>query len=59
MSNDNKTKRLLTVSMLIAISFILMFLKFPLPFLPPYLTMDFSDVPVLVATFTFGRFQEF
>ncbi|WP_323711083.1 ECF transporter S component [Mammaliicoccus lentus] len=54
MSNDNKTKRLLTVSMLIAISFILMFLKFPLPFLPPYLTMDFSDVPVLVATFTFG-----
>ncbi|GGH97673.1 MULTISPECIES: ECF transporter S component [Mammaliicoccus] len=54
MSNDNKTKRLLTVSMLIAISFILMFLKFPLPFLPPYLTMDFSDVPVLVATFAFG-----
>ncbi|QJF25162.1 ECF transporter S component [Mammaliicoccus vitulinus] len=54
MSNNNKTKRLLTVSMLIAISFILMFLKFPLPFLPPYLTMDFSDVPVLVATFAFG-----
>ncbi|ASE34120.1 ECF transporter S component [Mammaliicoccus sciuri] len=54
MSNDNKTKRLLTVSMLIAISFILMFLKFPLPFLPPYLTMDFSDIPVLVATFAFG-----
>lgn len=54
MSNDNKTKRLLTVSMLIAISFILMFIKFPLPFLPPYLTMDFSDVPVLVATFAFG-----
>nr|WP_263313234.1 ECF transporter S component [Mammaliicoccus sp. Marseille-Q6498] len=54
MSKDNKTKRLLTISMLIAISFILMFLKFPLPFLPPYLTMDFSDVPVLVATFAFG-----
>ncbi|WP_323702311.1 ECF transporter S component [Mammaliicoccus sp. Dog046] len=54
MSNQNSTKRLLTVSMLIAISFILMFLKFPLPFIPPYLTMDFSDVPVLVATFAFG-----
>lgn len=54
MSNDNKTKQLLTVSMLIAISFILMFLKFPIPFLPPYLTMDFSDIPVILATLTFG-----
>lgn len=49
-----QNKRLITISMLSAIAFILTFLKFPLPFLPPYLTLDFSDVPTLLATFTFG-----
>ncbi|MCI2774429.1 ECF transporter S component [Staphylococcus petrasii] len=49
-----QNKRLITISMLSAIAFILTFIKFPLPFLPPYLTLDFSDVPTLLATFTFG-----
>lgn len=49
-----QNKRLIIVGMLSAIAFILMFIKFPLPFLPPYLTVDFSDVPALLATFTFG-----
>ena len=49
-----QNKRLITISMLSAIAFILTFLKFPLPFLPPYLTLDFSDVPTLLATFIFG-----
>ncbi|UEX89134.1 ECF transporter S component [Staphylococcus ratti] len=48
------TRRMILISMLSAISVILMFLKFPLPFLPPYLTVDFSDVPALIATFSFG-----
>ncbi|MGL6146176.1 MAG: ECF transporter S component, partial [Macrococcoides caseolyticum] len=38
MTQINKTKRLITVSLLSAVAFLLMFLKFPLPFLPPYLT---------------------
>ncbi|MCC3657660.1 ECF transporter S component [Staphylococcus haemolyticus] len=46
-----QNKRLITISMLSAIAFILTFIKFPLPFLPPYLTLDFSDVPTLLATF--------
>ncbi|MCJ1662087.1 ECF transporter S component [Staphylococcus sp. NRL 18/288] len=49
-----QNKRLITISMLSAIAFLLTFIKFPLPFLPPYLTLDFSDVPTLLATFTFG-----
>ncbi len=42
-----------TISMLSAIAFVLTFIKFPIPFLPPYLTLDFHDVPSLL-TFTFG-----
>ncbi|WP_285489814.1 ECF transporter S component [Staphylococcus haemolyticus] len=49
-----QNKRLITISMLSAIAFILTFIKFPLPFLPPYLTLDFSDVPSLLATFLLG-----
>jgi len=51
---QQQTKRLITISMLSAIAFILMFIKFPIPFLPPYLTLDFGDVPALLATFTLG-----
>lgn len=45
-----QNKRLITISMLSAIAFVLTFIKFPIPFLPPYLTLDFSDVPSLLAT---------
>ncbi|WP_229713167.1 ECF transporter S component [Macrococcus hajekii] len=50
----NRTKKLILISMLSAVSFVLMFLKFPLPFLPPYLTIDFSDLPALIGLFTVG-----
>ena len=49
-----QNKRLITISMLSAVAFVLTFIKFPLPFLPPYLTLDFSDVPTLLATFLLG-----
>src|SRR5699024_1368772 len=51
---QQQTKRLITISMLSAVSFILMFIKFPIPLLPPYLTLDFSDIPALLATFSLG-----
>ncbi|UOB19677.1 ECF transporter S component [Macrococcus armenti] len=54
MTQFNKTRRLIIVSLLSAIAFLLMFLKFPLPFLPPYLTVDLSDVPAIIALFTVG-----
>lgn len=54
MQETKQTRQLIIVGILSGISFILMFLKFPLPFLPPYLTLDFSDVPALLATFALG-----
>ncbi|ELH0985319.1 ECF transporter S component [Staphylococcus pseudintermedius] len=51
---QKQTKRMITVGMLSAIAIVLTFIKFPLPFLPPYLTIDFSDAPALLATFTLG-----
>ena len=42
-----QNKRLITISMLSAVAFVLTFIKFPLPFIPPYLTLDFSDVDVI------------
>ena len=35
-------------------SFYINIYKISIAFLPPYLTLDFSDVPTLLATFTFG-----
>ncbi|RXK19297.1 ECF transporter S component [Macrococcus sp. DPC7161] len=54
MTQLNKTRTLLIISILSAISVVLMFLKFPIPGLPPYLTLDFSDIPALLALFTIG-----
>ncbi|MFV0466991.1 MAG: ECF transporter S component [Lachnospiraceae bacterium] len=41
-------------AMLSAVSFILMFFEFWVPFTPSFLKMDFSDLPALIGTFTFG-----
>lgn len=38
---------------MLMIAFVLTFIKFPYTILPPYLTLDFSDVPSL-AILTFG-----
>lgn len=40
---------------LAGISVILSFIPgIPLPFIPPFLTIDFSNIPILIGTFTFG-----
>lgn len=31
-----------------------MLIKFPIPFLPPYLTVDFSDIPAFIGFMLFG-----
>lgn len=46
---------LIKVAMLSAVSVILMFFEFPLPFIaPPFYKIDFSEVPVLIGTFALG-----
>lgn len=48
-------KRIVQVGFLSAVGFLLMFtLEFPLPFLPPFLKYDPSEVPALIAAFAYG-----
>lgn len=46
--------KLIILALLGTISLVLFFLNFPLPFLPPYLKIDFSDVPALMASLIFS-----
>ena len=47
-------RRFVTIAMLGSISFVIMLLNFPLPGLPTFLKIDFSDVPALIAVITMG-----
>jgi riboflavin transporter len=49
-----KIKQMVTVSMLSTIAYVLMMLDFPFPGLPPFLKIDFSEVPALLAAVIFG-----
>ncbi|WP_186576433.1 ECF transporter S component [Aquibacillus kalidii] len=53
-TQSSKLLKLILFALLGTISMLLMFLKFPLPFLPSYLTIDFSDVPALLAALLFS-----
>lgn len=50
---SSKLLKLIILALFGTISMILMFLNFPLPFLPQYLKVDFSDVPALLAAILF------
>jgi len=57
MSKTKESKRLermITIAILGAVAFIIMMLDFPLPLLPPFLKMDFSEIPALLAALIFG-----
>jgi len=47
-------KKLIVISMLGAVAFVLMLFEFPLPFAPSFYEMDFSEVAVLVGAFAYG-----
>lgn len=48
------TKSFVAIGMLSSLSFVLMLIKFPIPPFPAYLTVDFSDIPALIAALMFG-----
>lgn len=48
------TRKLVTIAMLAAVATVLMYLELPLPFLPPFLKLDISAVPVMIGSFLFG-----
>ncbi len=55
MSTNQKTHKLAVTAMLAAVATVLMALDFPIPFLiPPFVKMDFSELPALLATFSLG-----
>ncbi|MDY0408759.1 ECF transporter S component [Virgibacillus soli] len=51
---SSKLLKLIILSLLGTISFLLIFLNFPLPLLPPYLKIDFSEIPALLAALIFS-----
>ena len=52
--SSKKLIKLVILALLGTISLVLFFLNFPLPFLPPYLKIDFSEVPALMASLIFS-----
>lgn len=51
----SRVHKLTVTAMLSAVAFVLMFLDFPIPFLiPPFVKMDFSELPALLAAFSLG-----
>lgn len=54
MQVNNRVFRMVSLAMLSGLGFLLMLLNFPLPGLPQFLKMDFSEFPVLIAAIVFG-----
>ena len=46
--------KLTMIAMLSAIAFVLMFLEFSVPIMPPFIKMDLSDLPALLGAFAMG-----
>ena len=49
-----RIRRLTGTAMLAAAAYVLMFLEFPIPLMPPFIKMDFSELPALIAAFAYG-----
>lgn len=53
-SATTNVRKITAIGMLSAISFILMFLDFPVPMMPGFIKMDVSDLPALIGSFSSG-----
>lgn len=53
-SESRKVFQWVAVAMLGSMAYVLMMLNFPLPGLPPFLKIDFSEIPALFAAILFG-----
>lgn len=54
MNSKNKTRVLVSVAMLSAISYVLVFIELPMPLSPSFAKMDISDLLALIAAFAFS-----
>ncbi|MDD7306196.1 MAG: ECF transporter S component [Peptoniphilaceae bacterium] len=53
-SNIFSVNKLVKVGILAAMSFVLMFVQFPIPIAPPFMKVDLADVPSLIGGFAMG-----
>jgi len=53
-NGSSKLTKMVVIALLAAVSLVLFFISFPLPLLPPYLKVDLSDVPALLAGMIFS-----
>ena len=51
---QSKTHRITVTAMLSAVSAVLMFVDFSVPFMPAFIKMDVSELPALLASFSLG-----
>lgn len=49
-----KTKKLAVTGVLAAVSTVLMFLSVSVPFMPPFIKLDISELPAILASFSLG-----
>ncbi len=54
MKTSKNVNRLVKISLLVAMAFVLMLFEFPIPGFPPFLKLDFSDLPALIGGFALG-----
>ena len=52
--SSTKARSMTQVGMLAAVATVLMLFEFPLPFVPNFYKLDFSEIPVLLGTFAMG-----
>ena len=52
-----KTNKMVKVSLLAAISYILTFIRIPLPLFPEYLKLDIAELPALIGSFSLGQYM--
>jgi riboflavin transporter FmnP len=52
--NNKKLRRMILIAMLGSIATVLMRFNFPLPALPPFLKIDFGEIPAVLAVMTMG-----
>lgn len=54
MTGKGSARKLTTISLLSGFAFLIQYLNFPVPPFPPFLKVDFSELPALVAGLMFG-----
>ncbi len=53
-ASSSKVRVMTVTAMLSAIAFILQFFEFPIPLMPSFIKLDFSELPALIASFALG-----